>query len=73
MALQIIHFNCIDTSILFMENNYKLSLKNLSFRFLQKKIQTGAHDSYEDALSALELAKMAVGIFSDKKEYNKYF
>jgi len=64
-ALQMIHERVIDTSVLYphtMGLPYKRSLKELSAQYLNRFIQqdkTG-HDSYEDAVASMDLAKLKV-------------
>lgn len=50
----------IDTSLLFHLPEYKryLSLKFLAFALLNENVQTGNHDSIEDAVTALRLYKV---------------
>ncbi|CAD8126322.1 unnamed protein product [Paramecium sonneborni] len=62
-ALQIMHYKCVDTSVLYMtESNRKLSLKNLAYKYLNLSIQKDTHDSNEDAKIALSLAKLRIEI-----------
>jgi DNA polymerase III epsilon subunit-like protein len=65
--LKIKHFRVIDTSVIFPHptQGYKLSLKHLTFNYLNKTIQKvfenqGTHDSAEDASAALELVYLKV-------------
>ncbi|KAJ8883395.1 hypothetical protein PR048_015238 [Dryococelus australis] len=64
-ALKIIHDTVVDTSVLFPHRlgpPYKRSLKNLAQDILRKVIQedVGGHDSAEDAVAAMELARWRV-------------
>nr|XP_033818811.1 RNA exonuclease 5 isoform X2 [Geotrypetes seraphini] len=63
-ALQMIHPNVIDTSLLFTGNcGRKFKLKFLAEAFLGKEIQRGdklGHDSTEDARAALELVQFLI-------------
>ena len=62
-ALKVSHFRVIDTAICFPHPNgppSKHSLKGLVRTHLNRVIQTGAHDSSEDAISALQLAKLKI-------------
>jgi len=59
-ALKLIHHKIIDTSVLYPSSRglpYKNSLKNLTKRYLGRKIQEGTdgHDSSQDACATLEL------------------
>lgn len=58
-AMRLIHEKVIDTSILYPEFNpkYKTALKTLALKYLKRTIQTGEHDSMEDALAALDVVK----------------
>lgn len=62
-ALRMIHENIIDTSILYPHPRgppYKRSLRDLSSQYLKRFIQSDpqGHDSYEDAVASMDLAKM---------------
>ena len=62
-ALKICHFRVLDTSILFPHHAgppTKNSLRGLVQQHLHRAIQSGNHDSAEDALAALELAKLKI-------------
>lgn len=58
-ALKIVHQTVIDTSLFAMNSRYhqtsRASLKVLAKTWLGKTIQDGSHDSFEDALIAMEL------------------
>ncbi|ODV96567.1 hypothetical protein PACTADRAFT_48400 [Pachysolen tannophilus NRRL Y-2460] len=56
-VMRLCHDKIIDTSLMFMNGLKRKSLKDLSFEYLSKKIQTGEHDSYEDTQSCIELIK----------------
>eukprot|EP01017_Pseudomicrothorax_dubius_P041595 TRINITY_DN6668_c0_g1_i1.p1 TRINITY_DN6668_c0_g1~~TRINITY_DN6668_c0_g1_i1.p1 ORF type:complete len:317 (-),score=32.92 TRINITY_DN6668_c0_g1_i1:77-1027(-) len=67
-SLKIVHERVIDTSILYQnEGGFKSSLKNLSFKYLNWKIQNGddGHDSAEDAKAALALAKYRIEVIDN--------
>jgi len=59
-ALKICHSKVIDTSILFPHaiGPGKQSLKSLVFQHLNRVIQTGSHDSIQDAVAAMQLLKL---------------
>ncbi|XP_063242278.1 RNA exonuclease 1 homolog [Bacillus rossius redtenbacheri] len=64
-ALKLVHDTVVDTSVLFPHRlgpPYKRSLKNLAQEILRKVIQedVGGHDSAEDAVAAMELARWRV-------------
>ncbi len=61
-ALQLGHPRVIDTSCLYARKGHKLKLRDLAYRHLGLKIQTGKHDSAEDARAALALARLKVEI-----------
>lgn len=58
-ALKIVHYNVVDTSVVYPHKKgpqYKWSLKFLAEQHLQRIIQSkGGHDSKEDALASLDL------------------
>ncbi|GMH88211.1 hypothetical protein TL16_g11090 [Triparma laevis f. inornata] len=57
-AMKIVHLNCIDTAVLFKDNDdgRKHSLKYLIKGFFGRDIQRAEHDSGEDARAAMDLA-----------------
>lgn len=62
-ALKMIHRNVIDSAVLYTHPRgppFKNSLRYLALKHLGRTIQTGAdgHDSQEDALAALDLARI---------------
>jgi RNA exonuclease 1 len=67
-ALKMFHDRVIDTSLLFPKNSpssttefaHKHGLKHLAQKYLGKVIQDGAHDSIQDATTALELAVLKI-------------
>lgn len=62
-ALRICHDRVIDTSVCFPHPRglpYKYSLKRLASGVLGKEIQTGCHDSKEDAATCLELLQFKI-------------
>jgi RNA exonuclease 1 len=53
--------NVVDTAILYPNvrgSRYKHSLKYLSKKFLGTCIQKGSHDSIQDAIATMQLAKL---------------
>ena len=54
-ALRLVHCNVVDTAVLYGEVR-KPSLRHITKQFLHRTIQTGEHNSAEDALAALDLA-----------------
>lgn len=54
-VMKIVHENVIDTAIVFMKGQYRNSLKTLAKAILSKHIQSGGHDSLEDAATSMEL------------------
>ncbi|OWB57847.1 nuclease activity protein [[Candida] boidinii] len=59
-VLRIIYPNIIDTAILFSESfnpMYKDPLKKLAWKYLSKNIQSGQHDSLEDAVIPIQIVK----------------
>lgn len=63
-SLKISHRKVVDTSVLFSHKHVKLSLKNLAFNYLKRKIQQGIHSSTEDAQITMGLAKLHVEVLS---------
>lgn len=59
IAMRLVHDRIVDTSILYPDFNpkYKTALKTLALKYLKRTIQTGEHDSMEDALAALDVVK----------------
>lgn len=70
-VMRITHKNIIDTAILYSKGKFKISLKNLAFEFLSRKIQTGEHDSSEDAIAAMDVIKVKNGFPVEQKEWNQ--
>lgn len=58
-TLRLIHSNVVDTAIRYpiMGGGRKYSLKYLADWYLGRTIQTGEHDSAEDALAAMDIVK----------------
>ncbi|KAI5966784.1 REX3 [Candida pseudojiufengensis] len=63
-TMRLIHNNIIDTSILYPKfetsPTFRLSLKDLAFKYLSKNIQVGEHDSAEDSIAAIEIVKFHI-------------
>ncbi len=71
LALKLIHRRVVDTSVLFKQGERKISLKQLVYRHLNKRvIQEGTHDSIEDARSALGLAIAAIAMLRNSSACN---
>jgi len=63
IALKVCHFKVIDTSIWFPHSSgppSKNSLKALVHSHLHRVIQTGSHDSAQDAIAAMDLALLKI-------------
>eukprot|EP01083_Nonionella_stella_P089807 250748_1 len=62
LALEMVHYRCIDTSLLYpaSSRHFKNKLRYLASKFLKRNIQQGhdGHNSHEDALAALDLVKL---------------
>lgn len=60
-AMRLIHENVVDTAVLYPPHkaspSFRFSLKQLSFQYLSRNIQSGEHDSGEDSLAAIDVAK----------------
>lgn len=58
-ALRLLHLNVVDTAIRYptLNEKKKHSLKSLAHTYLGRTIQTGEHDSAEDALAAIDIVK----------------
>ncbi|CCF56590.1 hypothetical protein KAFR_0B02940 [Kazachstania africana CBS 2517] len=69
-VMRIIHNRIIDTAILYSNGRLKMSLKNLTFEVLSEKIQTGEHDSTEDALATMNIIKKKLGISLDQIKWD---
>lgn len=70
-VIRLIHDKCIDTSIMFLrKGKYKQALKDLAFKILGTKIQTGEHDSAVDAITTMNLVKKYLNIPLDKKDWD---
>jgi RNA exonuclease 1 len=57
------HTRILDTGLLYTHprgHPFKPSLKHLTKKYLKKEIQAGEHNSVEDAICALQLAKLKV-------------
>lgn len=58
-ALRLIHPRIVDTSLIYPHpkgEGYKQALRVLAERFLKRKIQSGTHDSLDDARATMDLA-----------------
>lgn len=65
-VLHLIHFNVIDTGLLFEDENGKMfSLKKLAKHILKEDIQHGGHDSIEDATATLKIVEKLVHKYSE--------
>ena len=55
-VLRLTHDRIVDTAILLPRNKTRThALKDLAWEFLGRTIQTGEHDSMEDALAAIDI------------------
>ncbi|KAM3160968.1 RNA exonuclease 3 [Lachancea thermotolerans] len=61
-VMRLIHDKIIDTAILYPRGHYKSSLKDLAFEVVSRRIQTGEHDSSEDAIATMSVLKSKLGI-----------
>lgn len=61
-VLRLIHDKVIDTAVIYKRGRLKRSLKDLAFESLNRKIQTGEHDSSEDAIATMDIVKKRLGI-----------
>ena len=71
-ALMLVHTLVIDTSDLyphFFGLPYRRSLKSLAKSYLKRDIQTGTHDSLEDARASLELVLCKVMLLEYEIHY----
>lgn len=68
-VMRIIHDRIIDTAILYSTGRYKSSLKNLTFETLSEKIQTGEHDSSQDAIATMNVIKKKIGVSVHQTEW----
>lgn len=69
-VMRILHRKIIDTAILYSKGRFKTSLKNLAFENINRKIQSGEHDSSEDAIATMDVVKSKIGIPIAQKEWN---
>lgn len=74
VAIQLIHENVIDTSIIYRRQGYpiqKHGLKWLASGLLKKEIQnqSNGHNSIEDAIASLELAQKKISSGNNKPQY----
>ena len=71
-ALMLVHALVVDTSNLFPHFfglPYRRSLKSLAKSYLKRDIQTGTHDSLEDARASLELVLCKVMLLEYEIHY----
>ncbi|SCU86231.1 LANO_0C07184g1_1 [Lachancea nothofagi CBS 11611] len=61
-VLRLIHRKVIDTAILYPRGKFKSSLKDLAFEVVSKRIQSGEHDSSEDAIATMCVLKAKLEI-----------
>ncbi|SCU87125.1 LAFA_0E04874g1_1 [Lachancea sp. 'fantastica'] len=61
-VMRLIHRRVIDTAILYPRGKFKSSLKDLAFEVVSQRIQTGEHDSSEDAIATMNVLKAKLGI-----------
>jgi RNA exonuclease 1 len=56
-ALRLLHSRVIDTALRYptFKPIYRVSLKQLAFKYLSREIQDGEHDSSEDAIAAMDV------------------
>lgn len=66
-VMRVIHKKVIDTAVIYKKGKLKRSLKDLAFEILNRKIQTGEHDSSEDAIATMDIVKKRLGIQIDFK------
>lgn len=69
-VMRIVHHRIIDTAILYSKGRFKMSLKNLTFENVNRKIQTGEHDSSEDAIASMDVVKAKIGIPIAQKDWD---
>lgn len=65
IALRLIHENVVDTSLLFSHPKglkYKFALRTLAWNRLGKVIQSGTHNSIEDASTCMRLILQLIGV-----------
>lgn len=60
-TLRLVHHRVVDTAILFPPHKptpkFRMSLKDLLFEYLARRIQLGEHDSAEDAVALIDIVK----------------
>lgn len=70
-VMRLFHDKCIDTAVMFLrKGTYKQALKDLAFKMLGTRIQTGEHDSAIDAITTMNVVKKHLNIPIDKKEWS---
>lgn len=65
IALRLIHENVVDTSLIFNHPkglNYKFALRTLAKKKLGITIQSGGHDSIEDASTCMSIILQRIGM-----------
>lgn len=57
IALRLLHSRVVDTALRYptFKPIYRVSLKQLAFKYLSREIQSGGHDSSEDAIAAMDV------------------
>ncbi|CCC69332.1 hypothetical protein NCAS_0C03420 [Naumovozyma castellii] len=69
-VMRIVHDKVIDTAVMHSKGKFKMSLKNLSFELLSRKIQSGEHDSSEDAIASMDIVKAKIGMSLTQVDWN---
>lgn len=56
-AMRLVHKRVVDTALRYptFKPMYRISLKQLAFKYLSRTIQDGEHDSSEDAITAMDI------------------
>ncbi|CAD6635388.1 CEI_1a_G0035460.mRNA.1.CDS.1 [Saccharomyces cerevisiae] len=70
-VMRLFHNKVIDTAILYSKTKFKVSLKNLAFEVLSRKIQNGEHDSSQDAIATMDVVKVKIGISPSQNKWEK--
>ncbi|CAL9738282.1 RNA exonuclease 3 [Monosporozyma servazzii] len=70
-VMRLFHDKCIDTAVMFLrKETYKQALKDLAFKMLGVRIQTGEHDSAIDAITTMNIVKKHLNIPIDRQEWS---